>query len=71
MSFGEISLLSLSERNFACSGKSWIIQNDSIPAIIVMAPSRMKIHAHADILATPSILEIAAASKPPYVIMLR
>lgn len=43
-----------------------MIQNDAAPATIVMAPSRINIHAQAEIPATPSMLEMAAAKSPPY-----
>ena len=42
-------VLSASERNLAVSGKSWMIQKDMNPAITVASPSRMKIHAQANL----------------------
>jgi hypothetical protein len=34
-----------SVRNLAVSGKSWMMKNESAPAMTVIRPSRMKIHA--------------------------
>jgi hypothetical protein len=56
---------SASVRNLALSGKSWIIQKLAAPATTVASPSRMKIHAHAGLPATPSMFAMAAASRPP------
>jgi len=47
-------------RNFALSGKSWMIQKDMNPATIVAKPSKMKIHAQPGFPPTPCIFEIAA-----------
>ena len=56
---------SVSVKNFAVSGKSERMKNDAAAQTIVNSPSRINIQAHPGLPPTPSILDIAAARKPP------
>ena len=58
-------LRSSSVRNFAVSGKSWITQKEAMPTRTVRRPSMMNIQAQAGFPPMPSILAMAAASRPP------
>lgn len=58
------NLRSSSDRNVAVSGKSCRAKKAASATITVAIPSRMKIHRHPSSPPTPSILEMANASRP-------